>query len=219
MTNEKRMVVEVKFIRKENEYTVRLRALHNGAYVVAKQTATGDLQKVFMVAYSFIKLHDATNISMKRGITEDSFAQYIKEQNENENKEAKEALDNEEKDLLMELESCDMVFNVAISKGDYATAIHQSLLKNDVRNTLLEINPNIDEVVYNVDVPQKDSEAILEVANEINDTLTSTGEELFKIEKNRRRVILTKSNIKVTLNLKKELNKNEDVPEVEMENI
>lgn len=219
MSNEKRMVVEIKFIRKGDEYTVKLKALHNGQFVVAKQNVTGDLQKVFTVAYGFIKLHDATNISMKRGVTEDSFVQYIKEQNEAENKASKEALKQEEKDLLVEMESCNMIFDVAISKGDYATAIHQALLKNDVRNTLVEINPNIEEVVYEVDVPQQDSATIIDVANEINEILTKTKEELFKIEKNRRRIILTKTNIKVTLNLKKELNKNLDVAEVDMESI
>lgn len=203
----KKVIVEVKFLKSKNDYTVRLRALHNGKYLIAKHKFTSNKDTVFDIAYNFIEEYDATNISIERGFIEDSFVKYMQKRNKEENeireKEKNDSQSEEEQKEKIELlalsESCDLSFKKSIESGDYEDAIIQSFLK---RNILEELNEETD-IKYEAKVPKDESDKILESIKNINNRLDKTSDKLFEIEQNSRRITIKRDNIEITFKLYK----------------
>ncbi len=205
----KTMTVEVKFTRKNNKYTAKVKALHNGSHLVDKERyESADIRKVFDLTSAFITKHDATNIALTRGLLEDSFAKYLTELQTGDIQEEKEiegvsidAVSEEGQELLADLKAYKMCVADTIRHKDYESLLLQGILYNYARQELLytegvEANPY--EMVCDVPMPEK--EALLSASLELREAELAKGIEPFKVEKHNRVAIFTKTDYKLTVN-------------------
>lgn len=208
MTNS--MTVEVKFTRKNNKYTAKLKALHNGSHLVEKERyESEDIRELFDLASAFITKHDATNIALTRGLLEDCFANYLTKLQTDEIQEEKEIegvsvdllLLEEHQELLADLKAYKMCVADTIRHQDYEGLLFQGILYNSSRYELYEetgLLANAYEMVC--EVPLEEKPKVLDASLELRKVDLANGLEPFKVEKHNRVAIFTKTDYKLTIN-------------------
>lgn len=206
---ERNMVVEVKFTRKNNKYTVRLKALHNGSHLVEKEHHEGEeVRELFDLASAFITKHDATNIALTRGLLEDAFAKYLTELSETPIEEEKfiegvsvDSVSEAGQELLADLKAYKLCIADTIRHEDYESLLFQGILYNYARQELLDTE-GVEANPYEMtcDIPLSEKEKVLNASLELRKSELANGIETFKVEKHSRVVIFTKSDYKLTVN-------------------
>ena len=205
----KTMTVEVKFTRKNNKYTAKLKALHNGVHTVEKQRYESEnIREVFDLTSAFITKHEATNIALTRGLVEDSFAKYLTELQSGDIQEEKEiegilidSVDEANQELLADLRAYKLCVHDAIRHQDYEGMLLQGVLYNVARAELhAETGQLANAYEMVVDVPLTDREKMLSASLELRKGELANGLEPFKVEKHNRVVIFTKTDYKLTVN-------------------
>ena len=206
---EKNMTVEVKFTRRNNKYTAKLKALHNGSHLVEKERYESEnINELFDLTNAFITKHEATNIALTRGLLEDSFAKYLTDIQGGEIEEEKsiegisiDAVSEEGQELLADLKAYKLCVADTIRHQDYESLLFQGVLYNQARQELLEsegVLANTYEMV--VDVPLEEKKKVLDASLELRKADLTNGLEPFKVEKHNRVVIFTKTDYKLTVN-------------------
>lgn len=77
MTHQKKIVVNVNItFAKDNRIKAKMKALHNGSFLIEKHQFTGNKQNVYNVIESFINRHNADSISMSRSVLNDEFVKH-----------------------------------------------------------------------------------------------------------------------------------------------
>lgn len=207
---EKKMIVDVAFSRKNGKFKVVVKALHNGSLLVDKAQMVAEKPiQVFEFTSAFITKHEATNISLKRGMLEDSFAKYLTDiqtgEVVEEDKEIEsilvDSVSEENQDLLADLRTYKLCVQDAVDHEDYEGMLMQGILYNVARAELEGLegklaNPFNAVVTLPLSEKPKVIEAILSIAK----AEFSHGVEPLKIKKYNRLVEVYKTDYKLTVN-------------------
>lgn len=208
---EKSTVVEVVFARKKGKYNVKLKALHNGSHLVEKTSFSGNAPlDVFEYANAFIDKHNATNIALKRGILEDSFAKYLTDTQENGSFEEEkviegvsiDAVSEENQELLADLRTYKLCVNDTVRHKDYESMLLQGVLYNNIRKELLSLEGVLaNPFEATVDIPLLEKAKILSAVTALAESELKHGLEPFKTKKYNRLLEITKTDYKLIVNL------------------
>lgn len=204
------MIVDVVFSRKGNKYGVKLKALHNGAHLVEKSSLSGDtILQVFEYANAFIDKHGATNVSLKRGILEDSFTKFLTDTQQNGSFEEEKSIEGivissiseENQELLADLRTYKLCVEDTIRHKDYESLLLQGILYNVTRQEL-EANEGVKANAFEmtIELPQSERSDFLSAVTSLSQAELANGLEYFKLKKYNRVVVVTKTDYKLTVN-------------------
>lgn len=206
----KQMVVEVNFTRKDGKYVAKLKALHNGSHLIEKASKNGDTPlEVFEFTNEFINKHNATNIALKRGLLEDSFAKYLTDtQNNNFYEDEKsiegilvDSVSEENQHLLFDLNTYKLCVEDAIKQKDYKGVLYQGMLYNTSRQELYESEGLLaNPYEMTIELPLSERKDFMSALMEICKEELELGAEHYSIKKYNRLVVVTKTDYKLSVN-------------------
>ncbi len=208
---EKKMIVDVTFSRKNGKFKVALKALHNGSLLVDKAQMVAEKPiQVFEFTSAFITKHEATNISLKRGMLEDSFAKYLTEIQSGEvveeDKEIEgilvESISKENRDLLADLRTYKLCVQDAVRHKDYEGMLMQGILYNVAREELEGLEGKLaNPFEAEVTIPLSDKSKVIEAVISMSKAESSHGINAIESKKYNRLILITKTDYKLTVNL------------------
>lgn len=206
----KHTVVEIVFTRKNGKDSVKLKAKHNGAHLIEKSSlSSDDSLELFGYANDFINKHDATNIVLKRGLLEDSFAKYLADTQQNSSIEEEKVIEGlvvdsiseQNHDLLADLQTYKMCVHDTIRHEDYESLLLQGILYNNVRQEILSLEGALaNPFEMEIELPLTEKENFISAVVSLSEAERENGLEQFKVKKYNRLVVVTKTDYKLTVN-------------------
>ncbi|MFJ7982397.1 hypothetical protein ACIQ1D_19225 [Lysinibacillus xylanilyticus] len=205
----KRTIVEVKFSRKASLHQVKVKALHNGIVVIDKGVSVGTQQMVFEYALAFINKHEATNIALKRGFIEDSFAKYLSDYQDGQQEEKTESfglsissLSEEAQELLADLSVYHLCLADTIRHKDYLSTLFQGILYLNARNDIALLSgQNAESFNGVVEIDKAEKEGFISAVTAFNEMEQNNDNEQLEIKKYNSFLSVTKTDYKLTVNL------------------
>lgn len=206
---QKKMTVEVQFSRKAEKYSVKVKALHNGAHLIEKSSLSGNtLLQTFEYACAFIEKHDATNIALKRGVLEDSFAKYLSDIQTGTVEEDKsiegilvDSISEENQELLADLRTYKMCVQDAVRHEDYEGMLMQGVLYNVARGELEDLEGKLaNPFEVEVTLPLSEKPKVIEAIDSLSKAEWSHGIEPLEFKKYNNLIVVTKTDYKLVVN-------------------
>lgn len=205
----KRIVVEVNFSRNGEIHKVKVKALHNGAIVINKGESIGTQQMVFEYAVAFINKHEATNIALKRGFVEDSFAKFLSDYQDGKQEEVTESygltistLSEEAQELLADLSVYHLCLADTVRHKDYLSTLFQGVLYLNTRQDISLLSGQLAQSFDGVvEIDKTEKSAFVDAVTSFNEMEQRNNNEPLNLKKYNSFLLITKTDYKMTVNL------------------